>query len=82
MQKLNISSVLLDEQTHMISVREFENAERAMDYYKKFINSDARGPFGSDFTSFVIAAPNFPIFFKNKDIKGYLKRFKQAYLRN
>lgn len=82
LQKLNISSVLLDEQTHMISVREFENAERAMDYYNKFINSDARGPFGSDFISFVIAAPNFPTFFKNKDIKGYQKRFKQAYLRN
>ena len=43
LQKLNISSVLLDEQTHMISVREFENAERAMDYYKKFVNSEARG---------------------------------------
>ena len=79
--KLNISSLLLDEQTHMISVREFENASKAMDYYNAFLIADARGPFGSDFDAFVIAAPNFPTFFRNKDVKGYQKKFKEMYLR-
>ena len=50
------------DQTHMISVREFENASKAMEYYNAFLIADARGPFGSDFDAFVIAAPNFPTF--------------------
>tara|TARA_B100000900_G_scaffold328679_1_gene288976 strand:+ start:3933 stop:6563 length:2631 start_codon:yes stop_codon:yes gene_type:complete len=81
LEKLNISSILLDEQTHMISIREFEGASSAMEYYNAFLIADARGPFGSDFDAFVIAAPNFPIFFKNKDIKGYQKKFNEMYLR-
>lgn len=81
LEKLNISSILLDEQTHMISIREFENASRAMDYYNAFLIADARGPFGSDFDAFVIAAPNFPTFFKNKDVKGYQKKFNEMYQR-
>ena len=81
LEKLNISSILLDDQTHMISVREFENASKAMEYYNAFLIADARGPFGSDFDAFVIAAPNFPTFFRNKDIKGYKKRFNEMYLR-
>ena len=81
LEKLNISSILLDEQTHMISVREFENASKAMEYYNAFLIADARGPFGSDFDAFVIAAPNFPTFFRNKDVKGYQKKFNEMYLR-
>ena len=81
LDKLNISSILLDEQTHMISIREFENAFKAMDYYNAFLLADARGPFGSDFNAFVISAPNFPIFFRNKDVNGYQKKFKEMYLR-
>ena len=82
LEKLNISSILLDEQTHMISVREFQNASKAMDYYKAFLIADARGPFGSDFNAFVIAAPNFPTFFRNRDVKGYEKKFNEMYLRS
>ena len=81
LEKLNISSILLDEQTHMITVREFENASKAMEYYNAFLIADARGPFGSDFDAFVIAAPNFPTFFKNKDVEGYQKKFNEMYLR-
>ena len=65
----------------MITVREFENTEKSMAYYSAFTKSDARGPFGSDYVAFVIAAPNFPTFFKNKDVNGYQKKFKEMYLR-
>ena len=81
LEKLNISSILLDEQTHMITIREFENISKAMEYYNAFLIADARGPFGSDFDAFVIAAPNFPTFFKNKDVEGYQKKFNEMYLR-
>ena len=81
LENLNISSILLDEQTHMISVREFKNASKAMGYYNAFLISDASGPFGSDFDAFIIAAPNFSTFFRNKDIDGYQKKFNEMYLR-
>ena len=81
LEKLNVSSILLDDQTHMISVREFENATKAMEYYNAFLIDDVIVPFGSHYDAFVIAAPNFPIFFKNKDIKGYQKKFNEIYFR-
>jgi tetratricopeptide (TPR) repeat protein len=80
LEKLNISSILMDENTHMISIREFENSTEAMKYYKAFLTSDTRAPFGQDYTAFVMAAPNFPKFFRNKDISGYKKYFQQHYL--
>lgn len=80
LRRLNISSILIDEQTHMISIREFGDANASIDYYKAFLESEAKGPFANDFTAFTIAAPNFPNFFKNKDIEGYKKYFKEIYL--
>ena len=81
LEKLNISSVLLDEQTHMISVRDFEDGASAMKYYESFISSDESGPFGNDYVAFVISSKNFPLFFKNKDVQGYSTKFKEMYLR-
>ena len=63
----------------MITVREFSNQQSAMDYFQAFQEGDVRGIFGEDYQAFVIAGPNFPYFFKNKDTEGYLKMFKQHY---
>lgn len=80
LSRLNISSILLDEETHMISIREFGNAEKAMSYYSAFSVANSKTYFGENYTAFVIAAPNFPKFFKNKDVQGYKKKFKELYL--
>lgn len=79
LDRLNISNLLFEEHTHMITVREFINQQAAMDYYQAFQEGDVRGVFGDDYQAFVIAGPNFPYFFKNKDTEGYLKMFKQHY---
>jgi hypothetical protein len=50
-----------------------------MEYYQAFQSGDVRGVFGGDYTAFVIAGPNFPYFFKNKDVEGYNKMFKENY---
>lgn len=81
LDKLNITSILMDNETHMISVREFENSKQAVSYYKAFLNSDASLPFGGESTPLVIAASNFPIFFKSRDISGYKKEFEKHYLK-
>ncbi len=79
LDRLNISNLLFAEHTHMLSVREFSDKAAAMNYYNAFQDGDVRGVFGDDYQAFVIAGPNFPYFFKNKDIDGYQKVFKEHY---
>lgn len=82
LDKLNVSALLLDKETNMVSVREFENASKAMNYYNAFQTGDARGPFGDNYQSFVISQSNFPIFYKSKDVEKYLLKFKEFYQSN
>lgn len=79
LESLNVSALLLDSQTNMVTVREFENAKKAMDYYLAFQSGDARGPFGDNYQSFIISQANFPLFYKDKDVEEYLKVFKEFY---
>ena len=79
LDRLNISNLLFADHTYMITVREFANKAAAMSYYTAFQDGDVRGVFGDDYQAFVIAGPNFPYFFKNKDIDGYLEMFKKHY---
>ena len=80
LDRLNVSDLLFDEHTHMITIREFPNKNKAMAYYKAFVEGDVRGIFGDDYVVFVIASPNFPTFFKNRDVEGYKKTFQEYYL--
>ena len=80
LDRLNVSDLLFDEHTHMITIREFPNKNKAMTYYKAFVEGDVRGVFGEDYDVFVIASPNFPTFFKNRDVEGYKKTFQEYYL--
>ena len=80
LERLNVSDLLFDDHTHMITVREFPNKSKAMSYYKSFTEGDVRGVFGENYDAFIIASPNFPTFFKNRDTEGYKKHFAQHYL--
>ena len=79
LDKLNVSSLLLDKETNMISVREFKNAKTAMNYYNAFQVGDARGPFGDNYQSFIISQTNFPVFYQSKEVDEYLIKFKEFY---
>jgi len=79
LDKLNVSSILLDKETNMITVRQFENAKKAMIYYNAFQTGDARGPFEDNYQSFVISQSNFPVFYQSKNIQKYLEKFKEFY---
>ena len=65
----------------MLSVREFESSKKALAYYNAFIKAETSLPFGEEYNSFIIAAKNFPKFFKNKDLDGYDKFFSETYLK-
>ena len=81
LEKLNISDLLIDKDIYMVSVREFPSAQKAMTYYNDFQTAEVRGPLGQEYQTMVISAPNFPIFFKNKDLEGYPQVFKKLYLK-
>lgn len=81
LEKLNISDLLIDKDIYMVSVREFPSAKKAMMYYNDFQTAEVRGPLGQEYQTMVISAPNFPIFFKNKDLEGYPLAFKKLYLK-
>jgi hypothetical protein len=56
---------------------------KAMDYYDAIILSEyvyADLKPGS-FYNFVISTENYPVFFKEKDIGGYLKFFEEQYIK-
>ena len=80
-ERLNINSLVLDNQHYLITIGNFNNSEKAMDYLNAISASDyvfadlAEGTF----YNFVISTENYPIFFKEKDIGGYSKFFDKYY---
>jgi hypothetical protein len=78
---LNINSLVLDNQHYLITIGNFNNAAKAMDYLDAISASDyvfADLTEGT-FYNFVISTENYPIFFKEKDIGGYSKFFDKYY---
>jgi len=79
---LTITSVIYNQNTHIISVEHFLNANEALAYYKN-ITSDSYifSNLNSDnSTSFIITTENFSNFYKIKDLDGYKSFFESAYL--
>ncbi|MEE1112297.1 MAG: hypothetical protein UH077_03835 [Bacteroidales bacterium] len=82
--KLNTMAMLFTMTKQMLSVRQFENKEQAMNYYNS-MQSDS-SPLSSydrnSFVHFVISTQNYPTFYNRQNIEAYLKFFKLMYLNN
>ena len=82
LEGLSVTNILLDKNTHFIMVGNFETIESAMKYYNSIMTNDY--VFSSletdQYNGFVIAQENYPVFYKDKDLKKYLAFFKQNYL--
>ena len=81
---LNTMAMLFTMTKQMISVRQFENKEKAMEYYQA-MNSE-NSPLvkydAKNFQHFVISTQNYPTFYNRQNIEAYLKFFKLMYLKN
>ncbi len=80
---LEITSVIYNQNIHLISVAQFDNAENALLYYNtikgnEYIYSSLDV---SSTIDFVITAENFTAFYKLKDLDGYQSFFKYIYLK-
>lgn len=82
--KLNTMAMLFTMTKQMLSVRQFENKEQAMNYYNS-MQSDS-SPLSTydrnSFVHFVISTQNYPTFYNRQNIEAYLKFFKLMYLNN
>ena len=80
---LEITSIIYNNNIHLISVTQFEDAEKAMLYYKTIKSNEyIYSPLDVNTTSdFVITSDNFASFYKLKDLDGYQSFFKNVYLK-
>lgn len=81
--QLKINSIVFMNDIQMISIGNFENSEKALDYYEavlqnSYITSQIQKPQES---AFAISVDNYPIFYREKDIESYLKFFNKVYLK-
>ncbi len=80
--QLKINSIVFMSDIQMISVGNFNNAEKALAYYEtvllnNYITSQIQNP---EESTFAISVDNYPIFYREKDIESYLKYFNKVYL--
>lgn len=82
LDNLQVNSLLLDGAQEMITVNNFDNNEKAMDYYASIQNNPyifTKLENTGGYSDFVISADNYPVFYRSKDIKQYLKFFEKYY---
>jgi len=82
LENLQVNSLLLDNTREMITVNNFYDALKAVDYYLSIKGS----PYVynklenvGDFSDFVISVENYPVFYKNKDTELYKRFFEKNY---
>jgi tetratricopeptide (TPR) repeat protein len=80
--QLKINSIVFMNDIQMISIGNFENSQKALDYYEAvlqntYITSQIQKP---EESTFAISVDNYPIFYREKDIESYLVYFNKVYL--
>jgi tetratricopeptide (TPR) repeat protein len=81
-QNLQVNSLLLDNNIEMITVGNFDESYLAVTYYTEISLSNYifnKLASEGDYYSFLISVENYPILFKNKDIKQYMRFFEKNY---
>ncbi|MFH1297702.1 MAG: tetratricopeptide repeat protein [Bacteroidota bacterium] len=82
LENLQVNSLLLDNSREMITVNNFYDAQKAVDYYlsikgSPYIYNKLENV--GDFADFVISVENYPVFYKNKDTELYKRFFEKKY---
>lgn len=82
LRELTINSVLLDENRYMITVGNFESADKALTYFNQISEDEyVFSDLGiGNFSEAVISMKNYPIFYKDKGVDIYLRFFEIEYL--
>ena len=80
-ERLTSSTLIFEKDQAMVLVQEFINKSDALSYYQALQQEGLLDDYSSeDFSTFVITSENFEIFYKTKDLSGYLSFFNNFYL--
>lgn len=82
LENLQVNSLLLDNSLEMITVGNFDDSEKAMNYFNDINESKyifTRLENTGDYYDFLISTDNYPILYKNKNIQQYLRFFEKNY---
>ena len=81
METFNVSSIILNDNYQVITVKSFANKDKGMDYYKTIkANPDVYADFAaSEYYDFMITSDNFSVFFKDQNIGKYIEYFEKFY---
>ncbi len=80
--QLKINSIIFQNEVQMVTVGNFENTEKVMVYYESveanpYITSQFED---TNYEMMVITVDNYPIFYREKDVKSYKTFFEKTYL--
>ena len=78
---LQINSLQFNGTYNLLLVKQFSDKTQAMQYYKKLVRDPYvfSGISRQNYRLFVISNENYPLFYKNKDVKVYQQFFKEYY---
>ncbi len=81
MTNFNISSIILNEDYQVISVKSMDDQASAIDYFETIrANPDVYKEYTeADYRHFVISSENFAVFFKDQNVEKYLGYFNKHY---
>jgi len=82
LDELQINSLMLDNTREMITINNFYDAQKAVDYYlsikaNPYVYNKLENV--GDYSDFVISVENYPVFYKNKDANLYKRFFEKNY---
>jgi len=79
--QLTASTLIFENEKAMVMVQDFADKSGALSYYERLKQQGFLDNYSTDqFSTFVITEENFEIFYRTKDLKGYLSFFKNFYL--
>lgn len=82
LDNLMINSLMLDDKRQMVTINNFDNSDKALNYLigirdSKYIFTKLEN--SGDYYDFVISVENYPVLYRNKDISLYLRFFEKYY---
>ena len=82
--RLNIKSLMLDNQRAVITIGNFEGESAAYDFYTALLNDDyvMSGMGVQEYDAYPISVNNYPILYREKNVKAYGEFFERYYKRD
>ncbi len=82
LDKLQVNSIIFNNEQQIVTVNNFESAEKAMNYSINIRDSKyifTKLETSGNYSDFIISVENYPVLYRNKDISQYIRFFEKNY---